>query len=122
MGFFGIEIGPSIDSLANDWINQYAIHPDLWQGTLADLNSYISQSADICGTYVHVQNGLHNKPNGTNACEAKLRSRYAQQLLPLQGENQAFLSGLKKGGNTNLYIIAAVVIAALLIIVLIIKK
>ncbi|NCX94947.1 MAG: hypothetical protein EBX41_00810 [Chitinophagia bacterium] len=117
--FLATGIGPSIDSLAGDWIASYAVHPEDFRGTLTQLQAYIADSANQCGTYVHTENKLHNTANGTSACKTKLNYLYQQKLMELEGQQKQQIDNLRLWASQNSMIVYAAV-AAILIILLII--
>jgi len=125
MSFLGIEIGPSIDSLAGDWVNQFAIKPANQTGDLPDLETSITQQTQACGNYVHQQNFTHTTGNGASVCQQKLQALYAPLIQQLQADaaaNQTKETQAALAGNSQLIAIVAVVLIVMVVIVLLIKS
>jgi hypothetical protein len=119
-----INLGPSIDSLAQDWINSNVPAPSAYGGTLTSLSSDITKWSQTCGNYVHQQNFTHNTANGTSACQGKINNMYQGLTLQLQNEEATKIRNAENPvppDNTRLYELIALVVIIMIVVVLILK-
>lgn len=126
MGFLGIEIGPGIDSLSNDFVSSH-INVDInnYSGTLADLTALETHLVNECADYVHSENSLHNRANAQASCEPKIRSYFAPLVDKLQAQaaqQDAALQNTLTAPNTTLYVGAAITVIVLIALVLFLKS
>lgn len=121
-----IDLGPSINSLANKWIAQHNSEiPTVWTATRADLDSKIEGQVNSCGNYVHEQNWTHNRANGKQACRDKLNTVYTSIIAQVQNQTAQEEAALKEKsleGNKKTYAIVAIVLLVLVAIVILIKS
>ncbi|NCX95176.1 MAG: hypothetical protein EBX41_01985 [Chitinophagia bacterium] len=115
-----VNIGPSLDGLAGDWISSYAMRPEEFRGTLTQLQAYIAQSSDNCGAYVHSENKTISTANGVATCKSKLNYLYEAKLMELEQQQKADIEGLRNWAKNNItmvYIGIAIVLIVLLLLV-----
>lgn len=113
--------GISINALATRWIQQNAIPPQQWEGTLAQLQAYIQTSSTDCSNWVHQLNFLTSKPNAYSACRSMLNDRYRDQLLSRQGNEEDTLAQFKNtafGSNTQILIIGGVILFVVILLLI----
>lgn len=123
MGVFGIEIGPSIDSLASDYANAHKLKLSDFANK-KDLDIKLGDMYDECARYVHSENPLHGQKNSYSPCKTKIDAANATVVAQLTASEAAEDQQLKEvalAGNAKTYAIVALILIVMVAIVIIIK-
>lgn len=123
MGFLGIEIGPSIDSLASD----YAFSHQLKVADFPDkktLDTKLGDMYDECARYVHNQNALHGQKNSYGPCKTKIDQTNAgviQTLTQQEASEDAQIKAVALAGNSKTFATVAMILIVMVAIVIILR-
>lgn len=123
MGLFGIEIGPSIDSLASDYANSHKLNAkDFVDKKALDLK--LGDMYTECARYVPKQNFLHSYTNSYGPCKQKIDETNAgviQTLTQQEASEDAQIKAVALAGNSKTFATVAMILIVMVAIVIILR-